>query len=85
MGHRTILLTFGVLRTLWPGILPLAPVGTTGLVVMIIADFLLLFSAGAHEFRSVLDPESCRSAPADRKPIRSRAPHPTANAVTFEA
>ncbi|WP_457207853.1 MFS transporter [Nocardioides sp. P5_C9_2] len=45
-GDRSVLLTFGVLRTLWLGLIPLAPPGTTGLVVIIVADFLLLFSAG---------------------------------------
>ncbi len=45
-GDRAVLLTFGVLRTLWLGFIPLAPTGTTGLVVIIAADFLLLFSAG---------------------------------------
>lgn len=45
-GHRSVLLTFGVLRTVWLGLIPLAPAGTTGLLVIIVADFLLLFSAG---------------------------------------
>lgn len=45
-GDRTVLLTFGVLRTLWLWLIPLAPPGTRGLIVIIVADFLLLFSAG---------------------------------------
>lgn len=66
-GDRTVLLTFGVLRTLWLGILPLAPVGTTGLVVIIVADFLLLFSAGVfnptfvtHRMRATADTHMAR-------------------------
>lgn len=66
-GDRTILLTFGVLRTLWLGILPFAPVGTTGLVVIIVADFLLLFSAGVfnptfvtHRMRATADTHMSR-------------------------
>ena len=66
-GDRTVLLTFGVLRTLWLGILPLAPVGTTGLVVIIVADFLLLFSAGVfnptfvtHRMRATADTHMSR-------------------------
>ncbi len=45
-GDRSVLLIFGVLRTLWLGLIPLAPPGTTGLIVIIVAEFLLLFSAG---------------------------------------
>lgn len=45
-GDRSVLLTFGVLRTLWLGLIPLAPPGTTGLIVIIVSDCLLLFSAG---------------------------------------
>ena len=45
-GNRTVLLSFGVLRTLWLGFIALAPSGTTGLLVIITAEFLLLFSAG---------------------------------------
>ena len=66
-GDRTILLTFGVLRTLWLGILPFAPVGTTGLVVIIVADFLLLFCAGVfnptfvtHRMRATTDTHMSR-------------------------
>jgi MFS family permease len=44
--QRTVLLTFGVLRTLWMGLIPLAPAGTPGLTLIIIAETLLLFSAG---------------------------------------
>jgi hypothetical protein len=43
---RTVLLTFGVARTLWLGLIPFALSGTTGLVVIIAADTLLLFCAG---------------------------------------
>lgn len=46
-GDRTILLVFGVLRTLWLGFIALAPVGVSGMILIIVADFLLLFSAGA--------------------------------------
>ncbi len=45
-GDRAVLLSFGVLRTLWLGFIALAPSGTTGLLIIITADFLLLFSAG---------------------------------------
>jgi MFS family permease len=45
-GDRTVLLAFGVLRTLWLGFIAFAPSGTLGLLVIIAADFLLLFSAG---------------------------------------
>lgn len=45
-GDRAVLLTFGVLRTLWLGFIAMAPAGTTGLVVIIAANFLLLVSAG---------------------------------------
>ncbi|MGH3448635.1 MAG: MFS transporter, partial [Nocardioidaceae bacterium] len=45
-GDRAVLLTFGVLRTLWLGLIPVAPAGAGGLLVIIVAEFLLLFSAG---------------------------------------
>lgn len=70
-GDRAVLLTFGVLRTLWLGILPFAPVGTTGLVVIIVADSLLLFSAGVfnptfvtHRMRATADTHMSRVATA---------------------
>ncbi|MGI5243127.1 MFS transporter [Dactylosporangium sp. CA-139066] len=43
---RTLLLVFGVARTLWLGAVPLAPAGTAGLIVIIAADTLLLYCAG---------------------------------------
>lgn len=46
LGDRTVLLTFGVLRTLWLGFIAVAPGGAMGLAVIIAADFLLLMSAG---------------------------------------
>ena len=45
-GDRTVLLTFGVLRTLWLGFIAVAPTGGFGLLVIITANLLLLFSAG---------------------------------------
>ena len=45
-GDRAVLLSFGVLRTLWLGFIALAPNGTAGMLVIIAADFLLLFCAG---------------------------------------
>jgi len=33
-GDRSVLLIFGVLRTLWLGLIPLAPPGTTGLIAI---------------------------------------------------
>lgn len=45
-GSRTVLLTFGVGRTLWLGLLPLAPHGTGGLVLIMASEFMLLFCAG---------------------------------------
>lgn len=45
-GDHTVLLVFGVLRTLWLGFIAMAPSGTTGLIVIIVAESLLLFSAG---------------------------------------
>ncbi|MGN6611694.1 MAG: MFS transporter [Angustibacter sp.] len=46
LDERAVLLTFGVLRTLWLGFIAAAPSGTAGLVVVIAANVLLLFSAG---------------------------------------
>ncbi|GIG59709.1 MFS transporter [Longispora fulva] len=46
LGQRRVLLTFGVLRTVWLGALALAPVGPAGLIVILAADFCLLFCAG---------------------------------------
>ena len=46
LGPRAVLLTFGVGRTLWLGLLPLAPDGTGGLAVVAVSEFMLLFSAG---------------------------------------
>ncbi|MEV6927106.1 MFS transporter [Dactylosporangium sp. NPDC051485] len=43
---RTVLLVFGVARTLWLGAVPVAPTGTTGLILIIAADTLLLLCAG---------------------------------------
>lgn len=70
-GDRTVLLTFGVLRTLWMGLLPLAPDGTAGLVVIIVAEFLLLFCAGVfnptfvtHRMQATHDSHMSRVATA---------------------
>lgn len=41
-----ILLGFGTLRTCWPGLLVLAGPGPLGLTVILVAETLLLFSAG---------------------------------------
>lgn len=46
LGEHRTLLAAGVLRTLWTGMLALAPVGPTGLAVVVAANFALLFSAG---------------------------------------
>jgi predicted MFS family arabinose efflux permease len=45
-GQRGVLLAFGLARTLWLGLLPLAPAGGDGLVVIIVAETLLLLCAG---------------------------------------
>lgn len=45
-GARKILLLSGVLRTPWFLVLPLAPPGTGGMVVIIVAETGLLFAAG---------------------------------------
>lgn len=45
-GEGRVLLTFGVLRSVWMLLLPLAPPGAMGLTIIVIAEFLLLFSAG---------------------------------------
>jgi predicted MFS family arabinose efflux permease len=46
VGQRTVLLAFGVGRTLWMGLIPLAPPGTKGLILIIVAETLLLWCAG---------------------------------------
>jgi predicted MFS family arabinose efflux permease len=38
LSRRTVLLAFGVARTLWLGLIPLAPPGPDGLTVIIVAD-----------------------------------------------
>jgi MFS family permease len=45
-GVRKILLVFGVLRTPWFLVLPLAPPGSVGLVVIVVVETGLLFAAG---------------------------------------
>jgi MFS family permease len=45
-GADRVLLAFGVLRTLWLGLIPFAPDGAWGLVVIVAAETLLLFCAG---------------------------------------
>lgn len=45
-GPVTVLLAAGVARTLWTGVIPLAPAGTTGLIVVTVANTGLLLSAG---------------------------------------
>ncbi|MET7642435.1 MFS transporter [Streptomyces sp. NPDC005426] len=45
-GQRRILLLSGVARTLWTILLPLTPSGALGVVIIVAADFGLLFSAG---------------------------------------
>lgn len=47
LGDRAVLLTFGVARSLWLWLVPLATPGTPGLVLIIVADSLLLLCAGA--------------------------------------
>ncbi|WP_212823499.1 MFS transporter [Catellatospora sp. TT07R-123] len=46
LGERGTLLLFGVLRTPWLLVLPLASPGTPGLLLVIAADVALLFAAG---------------------------------------
>lgn len=46
IGEHSVLLTFGLLRSVWMLLLPLAPHGSTGLAVIITSETLLLFSAG---------------------------------------
>jgi len=45
-GQRRVLLGFGLARTLWLGLLPLAPAGGAGLALIIGAEALLLLCAG---------------------------------------
>lgn len=45
-GQRRVLLVSGVARTLWTILLPLAPSGALGVIVIVAADFGLLLSAG---------------------------------------
>lgn len=45
-GQRRVLLLSGVARTLWTILLPLTPSGALGVIVIVAADFGLLFSAG---------------------------------------
>lgn len=45
-GQRRVLLAFGAARTLWLGLIPLAPAGTAGLTVIIVSETLLLVCAG---------------------------------------
>lgn len=45
-GAHRILLAFGVGRTLWLGLVPLAPQGAGGLTLIIASEFMLLFCAG---------------------------------------
>ncbi|MEW2386612.1 MFS transporter [Micromonospora sp. NPDC047707] len=44
---RPVLLAAGAARALWMGLIPAAPPGTPGLIVIVIAETLLLFFAGA--------------------------------------
>lgn len=46
LGERRTLLTAGAVRTLWTGCIALAPAGVPGLVVAVLANSALLFSAG---------------------------------------
>jgi len=46
-GLRPVLLATGAGRALWMGLIPAAPPGTPGLVVIVIAETLLLFFAGS--------------------------------------
>jgi MFS family permease len=46
LGGRAVLLSFGVARNLWLWLIPLATPSTTGLVLIIAADSLLLLCAG---------------------------------------
>ena len=46
LGARKVLLSFGVLRVLWMGLIPLAQPGAMGLAIIVVAETLLLFSAG---------------------------------------
>jgi hypothetical protein len=41
LSTRTVLLVFGTTRTVWLGLIPLAPPGSGGLILIIIADTLL--------------------------------------------
>lgn len=46
LGQRRVLLASGVLRTPWLLLLPFAPAGTGGLLVVVISETCLLFAAG---------------------------------------
>lgn len=46
LGFRGTLLTFGVARTLWLGLIPFAEPGIAGLALIVVADTALLFCAG---------------------------------------
>ena len=70
-GDRMVLLVFGVLRTLWLGFIAIAPSGTVGIVVIIVAESLLLFSAGVfnptfvtYRMRATADSHMARVATA---------------------
>lgn len=60
-SERTILLAFGAARTFWAGLLPFAPHGTPGLLVIVLADTLLLFCAGV--FNPVFTTYRMRATP----------------------
>lgn len=61
IGERQVLLALGTSRTLWAGLVCLAPPGAMGLTVIIACDFLLMFSAGT--FNPVFTTHRMRSTP----------------------
>lgn len=81
LGARQVLLGFGVGRTLWLGFISLAPVGTGGLAVIMISEFLLLFCAGVFNptfvtYRMTATADSHMSRVTTAWSVSSRAAQP---------
>ena len=80
-GLHAVLLTTGVGRTLWMGLIPLAQPGTPGLIVIVIAETLLLFFAGAFNpafatYRMTHTSEHCLSRVLTAWSISSKLTQP---------
>lgn len=86
-GLHAVLLTTGVGRTLWMGLIPLAQPGTPGLIVIVIAETLLLFFAGAFNptfatYRMTHTSEHCLSRVLTAWSISSKLTQPIFIAAT---